>query len=36
MLHPPLPMTLEITVDGTETFLDLHKKRNNINWEMLL
>lgn len=26
MLHPPLPMTLEITVDGTETFLDLYKK----------
>lgn len=27
MLHPPLPMTLEITVDGTETFLDLHKNK---------
>lgn len=27
MLHPPLPMTLEITVDGTETFLDLYKKQ---------
>lgn len=26
MLHPPLPITLEITVDGTETFLDLYKK----------
>lgn len=23
ILHPPLPMTLEMTVDGTETFLDL-------------
>lgn len=23
MLHPPLPMTLDMTVDGTETFLDL-------------
>lgn len=23
MLQPPLPITLEITVDGTETFFDL-------------
>lgn len=26
MLHPPLPITLEITVDGTETFFDLYKR----------
>lgn len=25
MLQPPLPITLEITVDGTETFFDLRK-----------
>lgn len=29
MLHPPLPMTLDITVDGTETFLDLYKKKQH-------
>lgn len=29
MLHPPLPMTLDMTVDGTETFLDLYKKKQH-------
>lgn len=31
MLHPPLPITLDITVDGTETFLDLHKKETTLS-----
>lgn len=31
MLHPPLPITLEITVDGTETFLDLYKQETILS-----
>jgi hypothetical protein len=26
ILQPPLPITLDITVDGTDTFFDLFKR----------